>query len=289
MLFILESVYLAILGLTKLSMLCFYVRIFPQPSFRRVLFVIMGLMAATTAACVLAQLFQCLPVSYNWEGWTGTYGPHTCIDINVLAYAAGASSIAQDIAVLALPMPMVLSLKVSLRSKACLVLVFSMGIFILLTSCVRMRYLVLFARSGNPTWDYVDTLLWSGIEGAVSVIVTSLPAMRALLMHRRFGLFGTTARATAGGRTVSIHGGIPQPAPGKSGDVPGLELGDRLRGAVHTEISVGDDELHAPPGTAGSHRSQHSAGSHRSQHSAGVSGIHVLQTTTMTIERVEIG
>ena len=163
------------------------------------------------------QIFQCVPVSYSWEGWmgAGVFGDASndhCINVNTLTYTAAAFSIAQDIVILVLPVPLLLKLHTSKRRKAGILIMFSLGIFVLITSCVRLRFIVRFARSTNPTWDYTDSLIWSGLEVAVSIIVTSLPAIRVLLNRvlPKVWLFAASSarRSTDGRGGMSASAGI---------------------------------------------------------------------------------
>src|SRR3569833_1738588 len=112
-----ESLYLAILCLTKLSILCFYLRIFPQSTFRRATFLVIAWVVLSTLVLLGLQIFQCVPVPYVWEGWKGTFGPHRCLDIRGVAYAAAGTCIAQDVAVLALPVPLILALNATKHNK----------------------------------------------------------------------------------------------------------------------------------------------------------------------------
>ena len=173
--------YLAVIALTKISLLFFYLRIFPNPRFRLSCYLTMAWVSASGLIFLIMQVFQCVPVDYSWEGWKGTYGPHICVDVNTLVFTAAGFSIAQDVVILALPLPLLARLQVSWQSKAEVMAMFSLGIFIIITSCIRLRSIVNFAQSSNPTWDYTDTMIWSGLEGAVSVIVVSLPAIRVLV------------------------------------------------------------------------------------------------------------
>ncbi|KAK4458508.1 hypothetical protein QBC42DRAFT_185807, partial [Cladorrhinum samala] len=180
--YISESFYIAILTLTKISILCFYLRIFPNKTFRLVTFAAMGWVGASGFIFVFCQVFQCVPIRYIWEGWRkGEFGPFRCLDINVLTYTIAGFSIAQDMFILLMPLPLLINLNVSRRSKAGIIFMFSLGIFVLITSCVRLRAIYIFGDSVNPTWDYTDTIMWTGLEVAVSMIVTSLPAIRVLL------------------------------------------------------------------------------------------------------------
>jgi hypothetical protein len=173
--------YLAIITLTKISVLFFYLRIFPNRGFHAAAYVIMGWVSISGIIFLAMQIFQCIPISYSWEGWIGTYGPHKCVNINALASTAAGFSIAQDVVILLFPLPLLARLQVSWRSKIEVMVMFSLGIFIVITSCIRLRSIVHFARSSNPTWDYTDALIWTGLEAAVSIIVVSLPAIRVLV------------------------------------------------------------------------------------------------------------
>lgn len=164
-----------------MSILCFYLGTFPTRCFRILTYLVMTWVALSGIAFISFQIFQCYPVAFIWEGWKKSeFGPHRCFDVNTLAYASAASSIAQDLVILIMPLPLIVKLNVTLRTKVAIVGMFSLGIFVLITSCVRLWAIYSFGDSANPTWDYTDAVIWTGLEVAVSIIVTSLPAIRVL-------------------------------------------------------------------------------------------------------------
>ncbi|KAK2063176.1 CFEM domain-containing protein [Colletotrichum caudatum] len=275
--FIDESLYLTCLGLTKISVLFFYLRIFPNKSFRRATYATMCYIGLSTTILIFMQIFQCIPFSYNWEGWKGEFGPHYCLNINVLAFVAGGLSISHDIIILFLPIPLLWHLNMGLRSKIGIFIMFSLGIFILITSCVRLRYITLFTRSLNPTWDFTDPLIWSGVEVSVSMIVVCLPTMRILLKRSMPRLFTTVASlaisapkrpsdtsSRLGQRVKSVGSGgrrnnepferkaaatwtgekrsrfFPHLSADPEPDESELGLGDKILGEVRTQIRLGD-------------------------------------------------
>lgn len=199
--------YLAIIALTKISILFFYLRIFPNRGFHAVAYAIMAWVSASGMIFLLMQIFQCIPLSYSWEGWKGTYGPHKCVDVNTLAFTAAGFSIAQDVVILILPLPLLARLQVSRRSKIEVMVMFSLGIFIVITSCIRLRSIVHFARSSNPTWDYTDALIWTGLEAAVSIIVVSLPAVRVLIARVSPRLVASISKMRGGASSGSRQTG----------------------------------------------------------------------------------
>ena len=280
-----ETLYLTLLGLTKISILFFFLRIFPNDKFRSCCWAVMAWVAVSSVLFIFLQILQCLPVDAIWRSWRGDYpGPYRCLDVNSLVYAAAGCSIAQDITILVLPLPLIARLNTSWRRKAGIMAMFSLGAFVLVTSCVRLRYLVLFARSTNPTWDYFDTTIWSAFESAASVIAASLPAIRQYLVRVWPRFFSSSSAGKASARSSEPQPGemskwIPLGMSGSSDktdcaargivqgqrgfvsrflrktgqrdehgvDVTELELGDTVRGSVQTEIGTG----HFPTGAGG--------------------------------------
>jgi hypothetical protein len=70
-------------------------------------------------------------------------------------------------------------------------------------SILRLRSLVNFAASSNPTWDQADVINWSNIEINVGIICACLPALRVILVHLFPKILGTT-KATK--RPYYAHG-----------------------------------------------------------------------------------
>ncbi|KAI6603382.1 hypothetical protein MCOR12_003134 [Pyricularia oryzae] len=180
-----ETVYVLLLGLTKISMLLFFLRVFPPPNFRRLTYITIGLLALSTATLCMAQILQCIPVDKVWLGWQEpgflvNGGSSRCINVNRLTYASAGVSILFDVIILLLPLPIIIRLDATRRLRAEIVVMLSVGVLVLITSCIRMRYIAVFADSTNPTWDATDAILWSGIEISVAVICISLPAIRVL-------------------------------------------------------------------------------------------------------------
>ncbi|KUI73557.1 hypothetical protein VM1G_09165 [Cytospora mali] len=265
-----ETLYLTLLGLTKVSVLCFYLRIFPNPRFRVLCWVVICWVLVSTTTFVILQIFQCTPASATWESWKGNYPvPYQCFDVNALVYAAAGFSIGQDIIILVIPLPLLLNLNTKWRRKLGIVFMFSLGLFVLVTSCIRLRFVVRFARSTNLAWDYADTLNWSGVEVAVSIVVASLPAIRVLLISIWPKVFSMSVKNSSGRPPDTLSelkqlpsGGerwlvrspqsrlfsmlaktIGEKEEGNGPDGSQLERGDTLMGGMHTGTRIGDSPV----------------------------------------------
>ncbi|KAI0482570.1 50S ribosomal protein L36e [Xylariaceae sp. FL0804] len=188
-----EIFYFIAIGTTKLSLLFFYLRIFPARGFRHLVFVTMGFVAATTIAITCVTTFNCLPVPYIWTGWRGE-GGGSCVDFNATVWAAAAVNIVLDTWILALPIPQLLKLQLSTKRKIQLVLMFCVGGFITVVSIVRLSALVHFATTSNATYDNVSTAYWSVLECYVSITCCCLPAVRSVLRRVLPSCFGGSTR-----------------------------------------------------------------------------------------------
>lgn len=132
-------------------MLCFFLRIFPDRWFQRTVKAFMVFVGLSAFALVTLQIFQCIPFEFNWEGWKGTMQAK-CLDVNRLTYAAASIAIAQDFIIILLPLPQLMKLRLGWRKQTGIILMFSLGALVFLTACIRLRSLVVFAKSTNPTW-----------------------------------------------------------------------------------------------------------------------------------------
>ncbi|KXH69497.1 integral membrane protein [Colletotrichum salicis] len=77
---------------------------------------------------------------------------------------------AEDIAILLLPIPYVWRLRISLRQRLAVIALFSVGSFACMTSAVRVRYLVEYSTTFDETWDHVDIVVWSFIEQSTAML-----------------------------------------------------------------------------------------------------------------------
>ncbi|KAI0875611.1 50S ribosomal protein L36e [Hypoxylon argillaceum] len=186
-----ELLYFILLCFTKVSLLLFYLRVFPSQMFQRVCYITMGVVVASGIAFTLGGIFYCTPVSYIWTGWTGETKGH-CVNFNAFAWSHAVVSIVQDLWIIALPLPSLINLQLGTRRKVHLILMFSVGLAITVISIVRLTTLVQFATTANPTFDSVPTAYWSVLEAYVSIICCCLPSVRSLLRAVSPNCFGSS-------------------------------------------------------------------------------------------------
>lgn len=85
--------------------------------------------------------------------------PGSCINLTASWYANAAFSIVTDFIILLLPTPAISSLQLPRKTKIGLIAVFSVGIFVCVTSILRMMTLDVATKSPDPTCKCVPHAL----------------------------------------------------------------------------------------------------------------------------------
>ena len=125
--FVEEQLYTLSISLTKLSILFFYLRIFPDAKFRRIVY---GVIAITICYCIsftVVQYLHCIPVSANWNGWDGEH-PARCTNLKAQSFSGAATNITLDLVICLLPIPQLIKLHLSIRKKIGITLMFCVGL-----------------------------------------------------------------------------------------------------------------------------------------------------------------
>lgn len=122
-----EVFYLGSIGLTKVSILLFYLRIFPAQNFRRGVYITLALCITYLVAFIPAFIFQCLPVHISWERWDGQHHGKCEVNLNAAGWASTAFNILLDLIVICLPLRELSRLKMGRRKKAGIMIMFLGG------------------------------------------------------------------------------------------------------------------------------------------------------------------
>ncbi|KAL4911776.1 hypothetical protein BDW62DRAFT_215530 [Aspergillus aurantiobrunneus] len=227
-----ELLYLAATALTKISILCFYLRVFPRREFRIMIYIAIGLNVAYILVFDLITAFQCTPIRGAWHRWDDAES-YSCRNINAQGWASAAVNIAFDLMVMLMPLRELYNLNMSWRKKAFVMCMFSLGSLYVSTPCndltvltdyysvtivsiIRLESLIAFANTTNltslatnNTGDYVRVGYWSTIELHVGVICACLPAVRSLFTRIWPRVFGDTTKAVSGGSKSRSVGNGP--------------------------------------------------------------------------------
>lgn len=164
-----EVLYLSILPMTKISILCFYLRVFPKKEIRVTAYVVMAFCVGYLISFVLISVFQCDPINGAYLRWDGEHN-FKCNNINAQGWAAAIANMILDIVVMALPLRELYHLNLSLRKKLGVLCMFSLGILyvnpfrreealftdqtsVTLVSILRLESLIKFTTTQNVTCE----------------------------------------------------------------------------------------------------------------------------------------
>lgn len=117
-------IYVPCLGLSKFSLLLFYNRLSPVRWFRIAVYFLMFVVLGYSFAIIFALIFPCRPVAMNWDV---TITDGECVNRAATYTATAAVNIATDIALLTLPIPMIVDLRMPRVQKVGLIVIFVVG------------------------------------------------------------------------------------------------------------------------------------------------------------------
>lgn len=126
-LYVLEILYFFQMTLLKLTLLFFFLRIFPKTIIRNMLKGTIVFTIFYGLTFVIVAIFQCRPIKHYWMNWDKEHVDGHCININALAWANAIISIVLDVWMLVLPLCEVFRLQLSWRKKISVAIMFLVG------------------------------------------------------------------------------------------------------------------------------------------------------------------
>ncbi|KAK2740127.1 hypothetical protein FQN57_006242 [Myotisia sp. PD_48] len=183
----LKTLYKMTIGLTKMSILLLYRKIFDTEKFkfRLICDIVFVYVALYALGSTIATIFQCNPIAKTWNKAL----PGTCINLTAFWYANAASNIITDLIILCLPMPVIKMLRLPVRQRIALTMVFALGVFVCGTSIARMVTLDLSSKSLDANQGTMISTMWTTIEANTAIICACLPMLRIPLSKLMPNLF----------------------------------------------------------------------------------------------------
>ncbi|KUL82870.1 hypothetical protein ZTR_09017 [Talaromyces verruculosus] len=156
--FVAQILYKVNIGLTKISILLLYLKIFVTQWFQRTCQVSISIIIAFTIGTVMSSIFQCTPIAFAFDKTE----KGTCIDLTAFC-------------------------------KSFCFMGFSL---VCITSILRITTLDLATSHLDVTWNSLGSSMWTVIEANLGIFCASLPAFRPALASFFPTFFGRN-RATA--------------------------------------------------------------------------------------------
>ncbi|KAK4894142.1 hypothetical protein LTR27_007508 [Elasticomyces elasticus] len=181
--FVAKLVFTLAATFTRLSLCAFYYRLVKDSGivwFRWVVHATVAFTVAIGVAFVFLTIFLCTPVPYYWQ-----YPPQTaghCLDEGLATLAAGILNIVNDLLAALVPIPLVMRLRMPMRQRIGVSVLFGLGFIVIVAGSVRTYYIW---KGLMATWDetWYAYPLWiaAAVEIDVGVICACAPALKTLL------------------------------------------------------------------------------------------------------------
>ena len=183
---------------TKTSILVFYLRLAEntQIVLRYASWTTLVIVNVAGTVLTVMNIFQCNPIDAAWSPLDGS-NPR-CIPLLTEFICAAPINIVTDLAILALPIPVLTGMRLPLRQKTILVLTFTLGVFVSIVDVVRIYYLqhaitsVPTGISSNPqstfggsadfAWRAAISLMWSAVEVNIGITCACIPLLKPLIL-----------------------------------------------------------------------------------------------------------
>ena len=170
-------------GLTKLSVLLFYKRVFRGDTFNAAVWTMITIVGVWSVAFFFANLLQCYPISLNWED-SGAQAD-SCIMTNTMYLAQAWTDVLTDMMILSLPIPCIWVLQMPARHKIGVTAIFLLGILTVLSGIAKLIvfYHVIALAAADDfdlTWFETPAVLWPMVESALGIVGACLPLLRPL-------------------------------------------------------------------------------------------------------------
>ncbi|KAE8144631.1 hypothetical protein BDV25DRAFT_166380 [Aspergillus avenaceus] len=170
-----QFTYFVLCPAIKISIICFYRRIFTMKAFQWTSFALNTLITAWGIGIFLACALQCRPLRGYWDKSINGH----CFDQNKFFIVNQGFNVAVDFVILFLPIPMIWGLQRAWQDKLALNGVFALGAFVCFASIYRI--VVLFwIEPADTTYTVHQATLWTHIEPSVGLICSCLPIIRGL-------------------------------------------------------------------------------------------------------------
>lgn len=181
--FVHSALYLTLAFFIKLSVLLFYLNLFPPTftSMRRAIYGLIAFFFVYTIVGTTVIAMTCKPVRAFWtlEMRANDSCPSKADVWRRYSSVLGVH-VAGDFLILVLPIRLVSQLRLPKRQKVILVCIFSAGGLACIASFLRLYYFPRINASLDVTWNVTEIALWGQVEANIAVICASIPALKPL-------------------------------------------------------------------------------------------------------------
>ncbi|KAK4451859.1 major facilitator superfamily domain-containing protein [Podospora aff. communis PSN243] len=260
--YVFSILYNPALMATKTSILVFYLRLAKntQKILRLASWGVLAIVNTAGTILTFMNIFQCHPISAAWDA---SIRPERCIPLLTEFICSAPVNVTTDLAIMALPIPVITGMHLPPRQKTILVMTFALGIFVTIVDVVRIYYLQqaiayapitssadpssMFGQSSEFSWNASFSLMWSAVEVNVGITCACIPTLKPLIIRILPSMIvdpDGTRRSSAQARGTQVISESTTKQTSSENSQPGINDDAILPvpGAARTDIERGSEE-----------------------------------------------
>jgi len=174
-------IYIITIGVAKLSVAVFLLRIAVKRTYAWILRISMVILVLWSLAIFFFAIFTCWPVAYQWDT---TIQGGTCASDSATvgaAYSFSIISIISDWLYALIPIPMLWNVHMNVQTKVSVATILSLGITASVATLVRIRYLSGIANQSDFLYTASTASVWTTVEIGLCITAASMVTLRPLL------------------------------------------------------------------------------------------------------------
>ncbi|EUC30226.1 hypothetical protein COCCADRAFT_104455 [Bipolaris zeicola 26-R-13] len=169
------------LGLVKSSILILYKTIFDVRKFRICVYIVLAYVVAWTISFTFSHLFTCYPITVFIEPYYG----NSCVETVPMFLALLYTDVIADLAILFLPIPMVMSVRMQMKRKIAVIVMLSLGAAVCAVSITRVVATYSIAKEyikhpEDVIYYTAPVFFWTNIELSLGLVCACLPTLRPI-------------------------------------------------------------------------------------------------------------
>ncbi|KAH8179631.1 integral membrane family protein [Sarocladium implicatum] len=177
--------YVLDMMLIKLSIGFFLLRLATQKVYVWILRVSLVIVVLWSMVTFLWDIFQCNPVTKQWDYRIEGGKCVTPEQVVQAAYAFSVMCVLSDWLFAILPIPMLWKVKMTKQAKATVIVILGLGIFASVATLIRLKFLADLEDLEDILFGGTDAMVWTLIEPGIAIVAASMATIRPLLRRMR--------------------------------------------------------------------------------------------------------
>lgn len=162
----------------KLSILYLYTCIFMTSAFRKMSFVMMGVVSAYGVSFIVVFCTNCQPISHSWNPVDGGH----CKDVSIEEIVSVSVNMVIDSMIVVMPMPLLWGLQMPIRKKIAITFLFSLGLMVIAIMAWRIQITVQLVTQADFVFGLGNIGLAALLEVWLGIIAACIPVLTPLIV-----------------------------------------------------------------------------------------------------------